>query len=219
MNRPRSRPKTVSIRSAPASPRIVSVTSLASAARAPTEEPAEEARLGSAEAAVGDQAPTEVDAAAPASESSEPSEQVERSDKPEKGVAVPRPPASAEMPGSDADLPFVRFLVKAREARGLSLDDVAHMTKIRRAIIEALETDARRDLPEKVFVLGYVRSYAAAVGMPLDETVRRFHAAWADDDEPAPQEIPIRKGPSLSWVPVTLAAAVFAGVVWLVIHF
>jgi hypothetical protein len=205
MTRPRSRPKTVALRSVTGSPRIVSVANLPGTPRPPVDEPTP----------VADALPSidEVTGGSP-----------EGRAVPESEVAVAAPAAAPPLPAApsstnDADLPFIRYLVKAREARGLSLDDVAHMTKIRRAIIEAVETDARRDLPEKVFVLGYVRSYAAAVGMPLDETVRRFHAAWADEDEPAPQDLPARKGPSLAWVPVTLAAAVFAGVVWLVVHF
>ncbi len=195
MTRPRTRPKTVPLRSTSNAPRIAAVSSISAAVRSAPEQGAE-----------------------PSAEL-EPSDGAAKTSAP--GGAMPAAPPVARTASDEpaADLPFCRYLVRAREERGLSLDDVAHMTKIRRAIIEAVETDARRDLPEKVFVLGYVRSYATAVGMPVDETVRRFHLAWVDEDEAVVPNENVRTGPSLSWVPATLAALVFTGVVWLVLQF
>lgn len=131
---------------------------------------------------------------------------------------VPSVPSLATEESSE-NLPFGRFLIHARKARGLTLDDVAHQTKIRRAILEAVEGDARRDLPEKVFVLGYVRSYAAAVGLPVEEAVRRFQSSWTDELEAQADAEAAKSGPSLAWVPPTIAALVAAGVLWIIVHF
>lgn len=114
---------------------------------------------------------------------------------------------------------FGAWLQVARERQRLSLDDVAHLTKIRRAILEALERDARGELPEKVFVLGYVRSYAAAVGLDGEETLRRFNAQWLDDDENAGLGIDaLKRQRSWFWLPPALATAGAMAAIWYIVH-
>lgn len=151
-------------------------------------------------------------------------------DAPERPDAAPAPaPAESTMshetsrapdaPGSEPEpTTFGRYLIRAREQRRLSLDDVAHLTKIRRAILEALETDARRDLPEKVFVLGYVRSYAAAVGLDVEATVRRFQATWLDEGPSDATESGEGRTRSWGWLPPTAAAALGAAIVWFIVQ-
>lgn len=107
---------------------------------------------------------------------------------------------------------------KARENQRLSLDDVAHMTKIRRAILEALERDARGELPEKVFVLGYVRSYAAAVGLDSEEALRRFNAQWLDDDPNGMYLNALKRERSWFWLPPALAALAAVGAIWFIVN-
>ncbi len=60
----------------------------------------------------------------------------------------------------------------ARETRGLSLEDVAQITKISRVHLEAIENDNFQLLPAPVFARGFVRSYGAAVGLSANELVR-----------------------------------------------
>ena len=55
-----------------------------------------------------------------------------------------------------------------REKRGLSHDKVAQTTRLRQHFIEALENEEWENLPAPVFVKGFIRSYAKALG--LDET-------------------------------------------------
>ncbi len=112
---------------------------------------------------------------------------------------------------------FGHYLLAARQAKGLSLDELAFQTKVRRTILEALESGARRELPEKVFVLGYVRSYAGALGLPVEDAARRFLASWQEDEPGAPAEEEGR-GISLAWVPPALAALFAAGVFWFITH-
>ncbi|HZV54071.1 MAG TPA: RodZ domain-containing protein [Rhodocyclaceae bacterium] len=52
------------------------------------------------------------------------------------------------------------LLRKAREARGLSVNDVVHSLKFSPRQIEALEADDMAALPGSVFVRGIIRSYA-----------------------------------------------------------
>ncbi len=129
-------------------------------------------------------------------------------------VKEERPVPVQEIAANDADFcppdpqKFGQFLQHAREARGLSLDDVSHQTKIRRAILEALEHDNRRELPEKVFVLGYVRSYSAVVGISVEDAVRRCQEAWIDDEEVQAEAAAQAKARSWAWVPTAVAVLI-----------
>jgi transcriptional regulator with XRE-family HTH domain len=62
---------------------------------------------------------------------------------------------------------LAEILKKTREAQGLSLGEVADMTRVRRAYLEAFEQAAYDVLPPRAFAIGYVKAYAKALG--LDE--------------------------------------------------
>ncbi len=68
------------------------------------------------------------------------------------------------------------FFKQAREAKGLTLDEVASKTRIHPSFLRAIEECNFTKLPDQVFVKGFVRSYARALGMDEDEAVRRFLA-------------------------------------------
>lgn len=70
---------------------------------------------------------------------------------------------------------FGRFLRSQRELRGLSRDDIAKATRIPPTLVAALEDGQADRLPERVFVLNYVKSYAQVVGLSADDVVNRFH--------------------------------------------
>ncbi len=60
--------------------------------------------------------------------------------------------------------------------RGLSLEQVAKVTKIQPRILERLEAGRFEGLPAEVFVRGFVRSFARCVGLDEDEALRRYGA-------------------------------------------
>lgn len=62
---------------------------------------------------------------------------------------------------------FGALLKDEREKKGLSHEQVSQITRLRRHILEALENEDWRNLPPSVFVKGFIRSYAKALG--LDE--------------------------------------------------
>lgn len=59
-------------------------------------------------------------------------------------------------------------LRQAREARGLSLDDIQKATRIKRVFLEAIEAGRFDELPGPVQARGFVRSYANHVGIDPD---------------------------------------------------
>jgi cytoskeleton protein RodZ len=75
---------------------------------------------------------------------------------------------------------FGGFLRQAREASGLSLDDVARMTRVRRGWLGLLESSDLSQLPAAVFVRGWVGAYARAVGADGREAARLLGAHMAD---------------------------------------
>ena len=62
----------------------------------------------------------------------------------------------------------------AREASGLSVDDMSASLRIRRVYLIALEEGRVRDLPSPAYALGFVRNYATALGLDASDMVRRF---------------------------------------------
>lgn len=65
-------------------------------------------------------------------------------------------------------------LKKIRETQGLSLDQVASLTRIQSKFLQALEDEEFQLLPERVFTRGFVRTYARSLGISEDDTLRRF---------------------------------------------
>jgi len=67
-----------------------------------------------------------------------------------------------------------RRLASAREARNLTIAQVADNLHLDDRVVEALERDDRAALPSPIFVKGYLRGYAGMVGLPADELVSEY---------------------------------------------
>jgi transcriptional regulator with XRE-family HTH domain len=67
--------------------------------------------------------------------------------------------------GPDADLTIGAQLQRAREAKGLSLDDVANRTRIPIRHLQNLEREEWDALPAATYAVGFTRNYANAVGL------------------------------------------------------
>lgn len=82
-----------------------------------------------------------------------------------------------------------RFLRSERELRRLSLEELAQITRIPLRSLQLLEEDRTDGLPGQVFVRGFVKSYAKALGLGVDEVLERYEAASRPSSEPtAPRE-------------------------------
>lgn len=88
---------------------------------------------------------------------------------------------------------FGCFLRRAREERNLTLREVAEATKVPHASLERLESADLAGLPAEVFVRGFIRSYARAVGVPDTEPLSRFDRALKarDDAKRAQSAMPV----------------------------
>jgi cytoskeleton protein RodZ len=68
-------------------------------------------------------------------------------------------------------------LRELREAKGVSLDDIARSTRVGRRHLEALETDTWAELPAPVFVKGFIRAYCDFLDASPDEPLRLYQEA------------------------------------------
>lgn len=59
----------------------------------------------------------------------------------------------------------------------MSVEEIARATRIPITSLERIEADHFDDLPGEVFVRGFLRAYARAVSMPVDDVLARYTAS------------------------------------------
>jgi cytoskeletal protein RodZ len=64
----------------------------------------------------------------------------------------------------------------AREAHGLTIEDIARTTKIGKSVLAALENNQVEKLPAAIFTRGFLKAYASEVGLDPDETADLYLA-------------------------------------------
>lgn len=89
------------------------------------------------------------------------------------------------------------FLRRHRNARGMSIGEVARATRIPRTAIERIEADHFDDLPGEVFTRGFLKAFAAVVGLPPEDVLARYTAARrVVSVEPLPMATPVGRSGS-----------------------
>src|SRR5947207_12046534 len=90
-----------------------------------------------------------------------------------------------------------RYLKRTREERAMSLEEISRATRIPATSIERIEADHFDDLPGEVFVRGFLKAYARAVGLAVDDVLARYTAsrrvAWVT---PLPVASPVKRSQS-----------------------
>jgi cytoskeletal protein RodZ len=82
------------------------------------------------------------------------------------------------------------FLRTERELRQLSLEELAQTTRIPIRSLQLLEDDRLDGLPGDVFVRGFVKSYAKAVGLASDDALRRYEESSRPSKNPTGPALP-----------------------------
>ena len=101
----------------------------------------------------------------------EPDDPVESA--PVESASAPAVPAASVPAGGKCKVPaglrptpaFGNFLRQLREANGLSLDDLARTTRIKRGYLEAVEQESYKDLPAVAYTLAYINTLADYYGV------------------------------------------------------
>ncbi|WP_322797027.1 helix-turn-helix domain-containing protein [Tepidiforma sp.] len=74
------------------------------------------------------------------------------------------------------------LLTRAREARGLTLEDAERDTRISRRYLQALESEQFEVIPAPVYARGFLRSYSQYLGLDPQEVLAMFPRE--DEEEP-----------------------------------
>lgn len=114
---------------------------------------------------------------------------------------TPRARPWEQKPDGDATS-FGSWLRRQREAREVSLREIAEASKISLRYLEALEDDRFDVLPAPVFARGFLREYSRIVGLNADEVVNNYLAAQNGgeaDDGPENKEPARPSGPPRDW--------------------
>ncbi|MCK4235529.1 MAG: helix-turn-helix domain-containing protein, partial [Candidatus Krumholzibacteria bacterium] len=65
-------------------------------------------------------------------------------------------------------------LLASRERAGLSLEDASRATRIAKSMLEYLETDNFDAIPAKVYVKGFLRSYASVLDLDVEYILNKY---------------------------------------------
>lgn len=87
-----------------------------------------------------------------------------------------------------------RYLKRTREGKAMSVEEISRATRIPVVSIERIEADHFDDLPGEVFVRGFLKAYARALSLPVDDVLARYTAsrrvAWVT---PLPIATPVKR--------------------------
>ena len=99
-------------------------------------------------------------------------------------LPMSRAPSTDELTGDLFPTPIGMRLRAAREAKGLSVEELARATHISSAVLHDIEADRLERLGAPIYVRGYLRSYARAVGVP-EVVVEQLPTPSAELPQPA----------------------------------
>jgi cytoskeleton protein RodZ len=110
-------------------------------------------------------------------------------------------------------------LREARIALGISVEDAATQLRINKRYLMALEEGRVKDLPGAAYAVGFVRSYATALGLDADDAVRRFRdmsgtAVTKSGELVFPEPVPSRGIPTGILAAIGVAIALAGYIAW-----
>ena len=80
---------------------------------------------------------------------------------------------------------FVTRLRRYRQRNQISLDHMAMATRVKRELLEGLESNDLTGWPQGLYARAWIRSYAAIVGLDPDDTVDSFCRLYQQGDRRA----------------------------------
>ncbi len=100
---------------------------------------------------------------------------------------------------------FGRYLQAIRIEKGVSLDTVSKETRIRLETLLQIEEEDFKKLPDEVFVKGFLRAYAKAVGADGDEAIRLYESRLVVIKKIAESEADLKRSSKKFWPRLLLA--------------
>lgn len=75
------------------------------------------------------------------------------------------------------------LLKKAREAKGMTIEQVEKKTRIRSKYLQAIEHNYWKEFPSKVYISGVIRSYASYLGVEPAKAIAYFRRDYEKKDD------------------------------------
>ena len=98
------------------------------------------------------------------------------------------------------------YLKSKREARNVTLEEIAEATRIRKTILEAIENDRHDLIPPRVFTQGFLKSYASYLELDESDVIKRYQETLEElevkDDE---EEIASQQPPQKVLTPIRIS--------------
>lgn len=110
-------------------------------------------------------------------------------------------------------LSFGRYLQAIRLEKKISLEKISAQTRIGLNNLMLIEQEDIEGLPAEVFVKGFLRSFADAIGADGDEAVRRFESRIDVVQKIAVTENSIGKSAPRMWFKLLMSLILFTGMV------
>jgi len=96
-----------------------------------------------------------------------------------------------ENPASNCDIVSVgSWLKTVREEKGETLDEISKITRIGKNYLAAIEEGAASRLPNQAYTRGFIRLYAAHLGLSPDEALSMIKPGQAEAVETRPAPLP-----------------------------
>ena len=100
-------------------------------------------------------------------------------------------------------------LRELREAKGVSLDDIARSTRVGKRHLEALESETWSELPSPVFVKGFIRAYCDFLEASPDEALGLYREVTGEAVKPDRLLSAMRTPPARRFGPLMVSAILF----------
>ena len=110
-------------------------------------------------------------------------------------------------------LSFGRYLKTVRLEKGIGLKEVAEETKVGMDYLLLIEKEDHDRLPAGVFVKGFLRAYAQAIGADGEEVVKLYTASRQTFQDTAEFDADIIKAGQAFWPRLLISLGVFLGII------
>ena len=110
-------------------------------------------------------------------------------------------------------LSFGRYLESIRFEKGISLEEISNETKIRMDTLLLIEKDDLAGLPVEVYVKGFLRAYAKALGADEEEAVRRYESSRLVLKKTDEYETSLENFSSKFWIRIVLCVGILLTII------
>ncbi len=113
-----------------------------------------------------------------------------------------------------------KYIASCRQTKGLTVEEIAQITRINVRFIQAAEADRFDPLPGSVFIKGFLRSYAEVVGADGADLVKRYDNLGLVEADKSPKLIsmPLHEDSTRSSA-LALAGSIAVALVFLGLYF